>query len=101
MFDAFLEQCSPNLLNRVNNYLMTEFVDSKKIKRKGIFESKTFPVYDDLKPRDALMKEVFELSKMLIIIDRHLRQVIFNEGEYCDGKTYRDRNEEIQASNEK
>ena len=73
-FDKFLRRCSPNLINKFNNYLMMELVDSKRIDNKGIFDAAKFPLVDDeFSRRDALAKEVFELSKLCILVDRHVR----------------------------
>ena len=89
-FDKFLRRCSPNLINKFNNYLMMELVDSKRIDNKGIFDAAKFPLVDDeFSRRDALAKEVFELSKLCILVDRHVRQLVYEEGDFCDGKTFK------------
>ena len=78
-FEIFTRQVSPNLMNRIHRNLL-ELLTSPKL---SLVDGALFKDIDG--NRDQIMKEIFELSKLLVLQERSFQSIVFNEGDECDG----------------
>ena len=79
-FEIFQDQCSPNLLNRINKHLLFFFIKKHQKVKGEIFSGGSDP-----KVKIILEKEVYNLSKFLVLLDKSVQEVLFEEHDLCEG----------------